>query len=77
MYIFVTLCFSAFVIVICLCFLFIGAPPVVPELSGDDDTSHFDDVEKDETPEENFPVPKAFSGNHLPFVGFTYSRDYQ
>uniref|UniRef100_A0A1B6L2N5 Rho-associated protein kinase let-502 n=1 Tax=Graphocephala atropunctata TaxID=36148 RepID=A0A1B6L2N5_9HEMI len=51
-------------------------PPVVPELSGDDDTSHFDDVEKDESPEESFPTPKAFSGNHLPFVGFTYSRDY-
>lgn len=53
------------------------APPVVPELSGDDDTSHFDDLEKDETPEEHFPTPKAFAGNHLPFVGFTYSRDYQ
>lgn len=52
-------------------------PPVVPELSGDDDTSNFDDVEKEDTPEENFQVPKAFAGNHLPFVGFTYSRDYQ
>ncbi|KAK7872306.1 hypothetical protein R5R35_002762 [Gryllus longicercus] len=52
-------------------------PPVVPELMGDDDTSNFDDVEKDESPEENFSTPKAFAGNHLPFVGFTYSRDYQ
>ncbi|XP_069698446.1 rho-associated protein kinase 2 isoform X2 [Periplaneta americana] len=52
-------------------------PPVVPELSGDDDTSNFDDVDKDESPEENFSTPKAFAGNHLPFVGFTYSRDYQ
>ncbi|XP_034235222.1 rho-associated protein kinase 2 isoform X1 [Thrips palmi] len=52
-------------------------PPVVPELSGDDDTSNFDEVDKDETPEENFSTPKAFAGNHLPFVGFTYSRDYQ
>lgn len=52
-------------------------PPVVPELSGDDDTSNFEDVEKEDTPEESFPVPKAFAGNHLPFVGFTYSRDYQ
>ncbi|XP_031788624.1 rho-associated protein kinase 1 isoform X4 [Nasonia vitripennis] len=48
-------------------------PPVVPELSGDDDTSNFDDVEKEDGPEESFPVPKAFSGNHLPFIGFTYS----
>ncbi|PNF18939.1 Rho-associated protein kinase 2 [Cryptotermes secundus] len=52
-------------------------PPVVPELAGDDDTSNFDDVDKDESPEENFSTPKAFAGNHLPFVGFTYSRDYQ
>ncbi|XP_059487935.1 rho-associated protein kinase 2 [Neocloeon triangulifer] len=52
-------------------------PPVVPELNGDEDTSNFDDVEKDESPEENFPTPKAFAGNHLPFVGFTYSKDYQ
>jgi hypothetical protein len=54
-----------------------GVPPVVPDLSGDDDTSNFDDVENDDAPEENFPVPKAFAGNHLPFVGFTYSKDYQ
>lgn len=52
-------------------------PPVVPELSGDDDTSNFDDVEKQDSPEESFPTPKAFSGNHLPFIGFTYSRDFQ
>ena len=52
-------------------------PPVVPELSGDDDTSNFDDLEKEDGPEESFPVPKAFSGNHLPFIGFTYSGDYQ
>lgn len=54
-----------------------GVPPVVPDLSGDDDTSNFDDVENDDAPEENFPVLKAFAGNHLPFVGFTYSKDYQ
>ncbi|XP_070163939.1 rho-associated, coiled-coil containing protein kinase 2 isoform X1 [Polyergus mexicanus] len=52
-------------------------PPVVPELSGDDDTSNFDDVDKEDGTEESFPVPKAFSGNHLPFIGFTYSGDYQ
>lgn len=54
-----------------------SAPPVVPELSGDDDTSNFDDYEKDETPEEVFPIPSHFVGNHLPFVGFTYNSDYQ
>ena len=51
-------------------------PPIVCELSGDADTRNFDDVEND-TPNENFPTPKAFAGNHLPFVGFTYSKDYQ
>ena len=50
---------------------------MVPELTGDDDTSNFDDVEKNDSPEEDFATPKAFAGNHLPFVGFTYSRDYQ
>ncbi|CAG2122466.1 unnamed protein product, partial [Medioppia subpectinata] len=39
------------------------APPVVPELMSDDDTSNFDDIEKDDTTEESFPVPKAFAGN--------------
>lgn len=52
-------------------------PPVVPELSSDDDTRNFDDIEKSEALDESFPVPKAFVGNHLPFVGFTYNGDYQ
>ncbi|XP_034559720.1 rho-associated protein kinase 1 isoform X2 [Notolabrus celidotus] len=48
------------------------AAPVVPELSSDVDTSNFDDIEEDRGEEETFPVPKAFVGNQLPFVGFTY-----
>lgn len=51
--------------------------PKVPELSADDDTSNFDDVDCDESQTENFPVPKAFTGDHLSFIGFTYSQDYQ
>lgn len=54
-----------------------AVPPVVPELDGDTDTRNFDDIEKDHTPEETFPIPKAYAGNHLPFVGFTFNRDYQ
>ena len=50
---------------------------MVPELASDDDTSNFDEIEKDNTTEESFPIPKAFAGNNLPFVGFTYSSDYQ
>lgn len=54
-----------------------SVPPVVPELTGDDDTCNFADVEEPKTPEEKFPVPQSFIGNHLTFVGFTFTKDYQ
>ena len=48
--------------------------PVVPDLVSEEDTSNFDDMDKDDSSaEETFPVPKAFVGNHLPFIGFTYT----
>ncbi|KAI4879836.1 hypothetical protein NFI96_016479, partial [Prochilodus magdalenae] len=53
------------------------AAPVVPELSSDVDTSNFDDIEEDRGEEETFPIPKAFVGNQLPFVGFTYYSSNQ
>ncbi|XP_051553980.1 rho-associated protein kinase 1-like isoform X2 [Myxocyprinus asiaticus] len=53
------------------------AAPVVPELSSDIDTSNFDDIEEDRGEEETFPIPKAFVGNQLPFVGFTYYSNNQ
>eukprot|EP00069_Balaena_mysticetus_P002189 bmy_03996T0 len=53
-------------------FLFSAVAPVVPDLSSDIDTSNFDDLEEDKGDEETFPIPKAFVGNQLPFVGFTY-----
>ncbi|XP_043921662.1 rho-associated protein kinase 1 [Protopterus annectens] len=53
------------------------AAPVVADLSSDIDTSNFDDIEEDKGDEETFPVPKAFAGNQLPFVGFTYYRCHQ
>lgn len=52
-------------------------PPVVPDLASDTDTSNFDDVEKEDSPTETFQVPKAFAGNQLPFIGFSFNRDYQ
>jgi len=54
-----------------------AVPPVIPELDSDADTRNFDDIPKDDTPEETFPVPKAYAGNHLPFIGFTFNRDHQ
>ncbi|XP_053878684.1 rho-associated protein kinase 2 isoform X4 [Malaclemys terrapin pileata] len=51
------------------------AAPVVPELSSDIDSSNFDDVEDDKGDVETFPIPKAFVGNQLPFIGFTYYRE--
>ncbi|XP_062851487.1 rho-associated protein kinase 2 [Trichomycterus rosablanca] len=51
--------------------------PVVPELSSDIDTSNFDEIEDDKGDVETFPLPKAFVGNQLPFVGFTYFKEDQ
>lgn len=61
-------------------FLFVLSPaaaPVVPELSSDIDTSNFDEIEEDKGEVETFPTPKAFVGNQLPFVGFTYFKEDQ
>ncbi|XP_046905779.1 rho-associated protein kinase 2-like isoform X2 [Hypomesus transpacificus] len=49
--------------------------PVVPELNSDIDTSNFDEIEDDKGDAETFPPPRAFVGNHLPFVGFTYFKE--
>ncbi|KAI5132124.1 Rho-Associated Protein Kinase 1 [Manis pentadactyla] len=46
--------------------------PVVPNLSSDTDTSNLDDLEEGERDKKIFPIPRAFVGNQLPFVGFTY-----
>ncbi|KAM6954093.1 rho-associated protein kinase 2-like [Aplochiton taeniatus] len=51
--------------------------PVVPELSSDIDTSNFDEIENDKANAETFPTPRAFVGNQLPFVGFTYFQQDQ
>uniref|UniRef100_A0A8C4NNW5 Rho-associated protein kinase 2 n=1 Tax=Dicentrarchus labrax TaxID=13489 RepID=A0A8C4NNW5_DICLA len=51
--------------------------PVVPELNSDIDTSNFDDIEDDKGDVETFSPPKAFVGNQLPFVGFTYFKEDQ
>lgn len=74
----VILCLIAFGCVkVALIFFLLAAAPVVPELSSDIDTSNFDDIEEDRGEEETFPIPKAFVGNQLPFVGFTYYSNQQ
>nr|CDJ82792.1 Serine threonine protein kinase-related and Protein kinase and Protein kinase C domain containing protein [Haemonchus contortus] len=51
-----------------------ATPPVIPELKGDDDTTHFEDIEA-KPMTESFQLPKTFIGNQLPFIGFTYSNE--
>ncbi|KAK7940146.1 hypothetical protein WMY93_003472 [Mugilogobius chulae] len=51
--------------------------PVVPELNSDIDTSNFDNFEDERREVETFPPPKAFTGNQLPFIGFTFFKEDQ
>jgi len=52
--------------------------PIVPPLTNDEDTSNFDEIEKNDAPaEESFSVSKTFVGNQLSFVGFSYSNEQQ
>merc|ERR1712096_573667 len=48
---------------------------IVPDLVSETDTSMFDEIEPKTQEEQQFPSPKTFSGDHLPFVGFTYTSD--
>ena len=51
-----------------------SVPPFNPELTSDADTANFDELEENTQATETFPTPRAYAGNHLPFVGFTYSH---
>ncbi|XP_076021402.1 rho-associated protein kinase 2-like isoform X2 [Genypterus blacodes] len=51
--------------------------PVVPELNSDIDTTNFDEIEDDKGDAETFPPPRAFVGNQLPFIGFTFFQEDQ
>jgi len=57
---------------------FSASVPIVPPLTNDEDTSNFDEIEKNDAPaEESFSVSKTFVGNQLSFVGFSYSNEQQ
>ncbi len=48
-------------------------PPYKPEVLGATDTSNFDPVE---TQQATVPPPRSsstFAGNHLPFLGFSFT----
>lgn len=55
-----------------------STPPIIPDLEGDDDTSNFsvEEFEQDTSTPEVFSPPKAFAGDNIPFVGFTYNDNY-
>lgn len=54
-----------------------GQAPYIPEVSSPTDTSNFDVDDNDVRPSEAVPPTSnpAFSGHHLPFVGFTFTRN--
>eukprot|EP01134_Creolimax_fragrantissima_P005018 CFRG5018T1 len=49
-------------------------PPYIPELASDIDTTHFEDILEKPVSKEEFSSQRGFSGNHLPFVGFSYTK---
>ena len=52
--------------------------PASPDLEYEEDTRNFDDVDLNESSlDDTLPVPKGFVGNHLPFIGFTYSNQFE
>ncbi|KAI3385769.1 hypothetical protein SNEBB_010796 [Seison nebaliae] len=58
-------------------------PPKIPELYCDEDTRNFCDVELSSDQNNNepsddatFPPSRTFEAHHLPFIGFSYSKNF-
>lgn len=60
-------------------FFIVEVPPFVPSLNSSDDASNFTEVErKRSTPiVDSKDSKKHFSGDNLPFIGFSYSQDIE
>lgn len=56
-------------------------PPIIPSLNGDDDTSNFEDVQRKSLrgtftkPLSTFGHGSGFSGQNLPFIGYSYVHE--
>eukprot|EP01147_Barroeca_monosierra_P003905 gene3905-6385_t len=50
-------------------------PPHIPTINGSADTSNFPEVEAVTQKPELFAEERSFSGNQLPFIGFTFHRE--
>ena len=61
----------------CICILTIAKPPFIPELSGPEDTRYFEDEENESKKLNQKTVKKTkdYSGQGLPFVGYTYLQN--
>ena len=52
--------------------------PITPTIMNDEDTSNFNEIDKhDRIFEETFSSNKAFAGNQLSFIGFSFSNEQQ
>lgn len=61
-------------------FFLIEVPPFVPALTSSDDASNFTEIERRRTTPEKVDsrdARKNFSGDNLPFIGFSYSQNME
>lgn len=58
--------------------IYLVSAPITPTIINDEDTSNFNEIDKqDRIFEETFSSNKAFAGNQLSFIGFSFSNEQQ